>query len=805
MKSHYKVVVIGGGVVGTAILYHLAKYGWSDTLLIERNVLTSGSSWHAAGGFHALNSNPNVAQLHAYTIDLLSEVEKESGVNISKHTTGGISYACNPDRWDALKASLRVFQSTGIDDVRMIGVDEILEKFPFIKPDGIIGGMFAENEGHIDPSAVVHSYAKAARQRGASIVEKNRVTELNQKPDGSWDVVTEQGTVNAEHVINAGGLWAKQVGRMAGLELPVSPLEHMYLVTEAIPEIQAFTGPELPTMVDLDGFSYLRQEQKGILLGIYEMDHRHWNMDGAPWDYGFDLIQEDPERIEHELTLSYERYPILETAGIRRWVNGAFTFTPDGNPLVGPVRGVKNYWVACGVMAGFMQGGGVGKALAEWMIFGEPTDDIFGMDIARYGKHSTSRQYIKETTGQFYSRRFVMTYPNQQLPAGRPLKVSPSYDQMTEAGARWGVSWGLEVPLYFAPKDYEENHTLRRSTAFDIVGKEVLHTREKAGLIDISGYSRYEVTGPNAEKWLDRVFACKLPKPGRSVLAPMLAPNGKLKGDLTIFNWGDGTWWIMGSYYLREWHMRWFDQFTEAGVSVRDLSDAWVGFSLCGPMSREVLQAATEDDVSNNGLRFLGCRNVDIGLVTAKVGRMSVTGEMGFEINVPAPYHRTVRETLLKVGRDIGLKEVGFGASLSMRLEKSYGIWSREFTQAYTPQETLFDRFIDFSKSDFVGKQAAVAEKETQSAKRRLVTIEVDATDADASGYEPIWKDGKMIGYVTSGGYGYTIGKSIALALIEKEHAVPGMELTTHIVGDEKACRIIEDSPYDPTGKVMRG
>jgi dimethylglycine dehydrogenase len=806
MKSHYKVVVIGGGVVGTAILYHLAKYGWSDTLLIERNVLTSGSSWHAAGGFHALNSNPNVATLHAYTIDLLSEVEKESGVNISKHTTGGISYACNPDRWDALKASLRVFQSTGIDDVRMIGVEEILEKFPFIKPDGIIGGMFAENEGHIDPSAVVHAYAKAARMRGASIVEKNRVTELNQKPDGSWDVVTEQGTINAEHVINAGGLWAKQVGRMAGLELPVSPLEHMYLVTEAIPEIQEFKGPELPTMVDLDGFSYLRQEQKGILLGIYELDHRHWNMDGAPWDYGFDLIQEDPERIEHELTLSYERYPILETAGIKRWVNGAFTFTPDGNPLVGPVRGVKNYWVACGVMAGFMQGGGVGKALAEWMIFGEPEDDIFGMDIARYGKHASNRQYIKETTGQFYSRRFVMTYPNQQLPAGRPLKVSPSYDQMTEAGARWGNSWGLEVPLYFAPsKDYEENHTLRRSTAFDIIGKEVLHTRQNAGLIDISGYSRYEVSGPNAEKWLDRVFACKLPKAGRSVLAPMLAPNGKLKGDLTIFNWGDGTWWIMGSYYLREWHMRWFDQFAEAGAHVRDLSDDWVGFSLCGPKSRDVLQAATQDDVSNNGLKFLGCKTVDIGLVTAKVGRMSVTGEMGFEINIPAAYHRTVRETLLRVGKDLGLKEVGFGASLSMRLEKSYGIWSREFTQGYTPQETLFDRFIDFSKPDFVGKQAAVAEKETQSAKRKLVTLIVDATDADASGYEPVWKDGKLIGYVTSGGYGYTIGKSIALALIDKDYAVPGMELTTHIVGDERACRIIEDSPYDPQGKVMRG
>lgn len=804
MKSHYKVVVIGGGVVGTATLYHLAKYGWTDILLVERNVLTSGSSWHAAGGFHALNSNPNVATLHSYTIDLLQEVEKESGVNIGMHTTGGISYACNPDRWDALKASLRVFQSTGIDDVRLITVEEILERCPIVKPDGIIGGLFAEREGHIDPSAVVHAYARAAKMRGAEIVEKNRVLELRQRPDKSWDVVTEQGTINAEHVINAGGLWAKQVGRMAGLELPVSPLEHMYLVTEAIPEVEALKH-ELPTMVDLDGFSYLRQEQKGILIGIYELDHRHWNMDGAPWDYGFDLIQEDPERIEHELTLSYERYPVLERAGIRRWVNGAFTFTPDGNPLVGPVRGVANYWVACGVMAGFMQGGGVGKALAEWMIHGEPEDDIFGMDIARYGDFASNRQYIKETTGQFYSRRFVMTYPNQQLPAGRPLKVSPSYDEMTQAGARWGVSWGLEVPLYFAPsKEYVENHTLRRSTAFDIVGREVLHTREHAGLIDISGYSRYEVKGPKAQEWLDRIFPCKLPKPGRSVLAPMLAPSGKLKGDLTIFNWGDGTWWIMGSYYLREWHMRWFETHGMEGATVTDISDAWVGFSLCGPKSREVLQRVTEDDVSNEAFRFLACRTLDVGLVRAKVGRMSVTGEMGYEINIPAAYHRTVRQTLLKAGADLGLREVGFGASLSMRLEKSYGIWNREFTQGYTPQMTGLDRFIDFDKPDFIGKQAAVAERDTQSAKRLLVTLEVDATDADASGYEPIWKDGRLVGYVTSGGYGYTIGKSLALALIDRELAVPGTELTTHIVGDERACRVIPSSPYDPEGKVMR-
>src|SRR5262245_58712428 len=444
MKSHYRTVVIGGGVVGASVLYHLAKFGWKDIVLIEREILTAGSSWHAAGGFHALNADPNIAALQAYTIDLLSEVEKESGQSIGMHMTGGVSIAAAPERWEWLKASYRIFQTMGIEDVRLVGVDEIREHCPILNTDGVLGGLYAEREGYIDPSGVVHAYAKAARKRGAEVIEHNRVLELRHSADGQWDVVTEKGTITAEHVVNAGGLWAKQVGRMAGIELPVSPMEHHYLVTENIPEIKAL-DKELPLIVDLEGFTYMRQEQKGMLLGIYETDHKHWNMDGAPWDYGFDLIQEDKDRIADELALGFSRYPCLETAGIKRWVNGAFTFSPDGNPLVGPVRGVPNYWVACGVMAGFLQGGGVGKSLAEWIIHGEPEADVFGMDIARYGDFASNREYVRQTTGQFYSRRFVMSYPNEQLPAGRPLKTAGAHGAMTQAGARWGNSWGMEV------------------------------------------------------------------------------------------------------------------------------------------------------------------------------------------------------------------------------------------------------------------------------------------------------------------------------------------------------------------------
>ncbi|MEM7239653.1 MAG: FAD-dependent oxidoreductase, partial [Pseudomonadota bacterium] len=461
MKSQYRVVVIGGGVVGCSVLYHLAKFGWTDIALVERSVLTAGSSWHAAGGVHALNADPNMAALQAYTIDLLGEIERESGQDIGLHMTGGVVAASAPARWEWLQSAYRVFQTIGIEDCHLMTPDEIKEAVPIMDVDGIIGGMWADREGYVDTTGTVHAYAKCAKMRGAEIIEHNRVIELNRKGD-LWEVVTEKGTVLAEHVVNAAGLWAKQCGRMVGLELPVSPLAHHYFITETIPEVAAM-DKEVPMTVDLEGFTYTRQDQNGILVGIYEIDHQHWMMDGAPWTYGIELLQEDTDRIAPELELAFKRYPCLNDVGIKNWVNGAFTFSPDGNPLVGPVKGVPGYWLACGVMAGFLQGGGVGKTLAEWMIHGETEADAFPMDIARYGDFASNKEFIKQTTGQFYSRRFVMTYPNEQLPAGRPLKMAPAHDAMTDAGCRWGVSWGLEVPLYFAPKEFVEEPTLNRS------------------------------------------------------------------------------------------------------------------------------------------------------------------------------------------------------------------------------------------------------------------------------------------------------------------------------------------------------
>ncbi len=803
MKSSYRVVVVGGGVVGASVLYHLAKLGWTDVALVERSILTAGSSWHAAGGIHALNADPNMAALQAYTIDLLSEIEKESGQDIGLHMTGGITVAADPNRWEWLQSAYRIFQTIGIEDCYLMTPQEVKEKCPIMDITGVIGGLWADREGYIDTTGTVHAYAKAAKLRGADVIEHNKVEELIQRPDGSWDVVTEKGTIHAEHVVNAGGLWAKQVGRMVGLDLPLSPLEHHYLVTDDIPEVAALDF-EVPMTVDLEGFTYLRQDQKGVLLGIYEVNHQHWNMDGAPWDYGFELIQENFDRIEKELEMGFNRYPCLQEVGVKRWVNGAFTFSPDGNPLVGPVPGMRNYWLACGVMAGFLQGGGVGKTLAEWMIHGDTEADAWPMDIARYGAFTSNREYIKQTTGQFYSRRFVMTYPNEQLPAGRPLKKAPAYDGMTAAGCQWGNSWGLEVPLVFGPEGFKETPTLKRSNAFAIVAEECKAVRENVGLLDITGFSRYEITGAGAEAWLDRMMASRLPKPGRARLAPMLSPEGKLKGDLTVFNWGDGSWWVMGSYYLRQWHMRWFNDHLEGDVQVRDISDATCGFSLSGPNSRKVLEKLTHQDVSNEAFPIFGCRTLDVGLIRAKVARMSVTGELGYEINCGALEHIALREMLLEAGAEFGIREFGFYAMNSLRLEKSFGIWNAEFMQDRTPGMTGMDRWIAWDKGDFHGKDVARQEKDGNTAPLRLVTLEVDSDGADASGYEPIWKDGKRVGYVTSGGYGHTVGKSLAMALLEPDYLALGTELSVHIVGVERTARVIPASPHDPQGACMR-
>jgi dimethylglycine dehydrogenase len=805
LNSHYRVVIIGGGVVGASVLYHLAKLGWTDIALIERSELTAGSTWHAAAGFHALNSDPNIAALQGYTINLYRQIEAESGQSVGLHMTGGIELACTPQRMEWLKSEWALFRTLGMD-ARLITREEIAALCPIIDLKDVEGGLFDPQEGHLDPHGTTHAYAGAAKRLGAQVILRNRVLSLTALPGGEWRVDTERGSIVAQHVVNAAGLWARRVGRMAGADLPVTPMEHHYLVTGDIPALAALPR-EMCSVTDMDGYTYLRQERNGVLLGVYERNPKHWHTGGASWDFGMELIPEDVERISAELAAGFKRFPALAEAGIKRWVNGAFTFTPDGNPLVGPVPGLRNFWAACGCMAGFSQGGAIGLALSHWMVDADPGADVFGMDVARFGAFACNDAYLKATTRQFYARRFAMTYPNEELPAGRPLKVTPCYDALRVEGARYGEIWGMETPLFFAPGQpgFVENPSLRRSNAHALVGAEVHATRHNAGLFETAIYARYEVTGSGAEAWLDRLLASRIPAVGRIRLAPMLNPAGKLMGDLTVTRLGAQRFWLVGSYALQEWHLRWFhDHLPRSGVDIRNLSEDWLGFSLSGPRSRAILATLADEDVSDAALPFLSCRTMNVGIVQAVVARLSLTGELGYEISVPATRHRALWQALFEAGADHGLRQIGLRALDSLRFEKGYGVWSAEFAQSYTPGMSGLDRFVAFDKPDFIGRSAVLRERDTGSA-QRLVLLAIDATDADAFGFEPISANGRRAGFVTSGGYGHHTGLSLAMGYVERAIADAPVPLSVHVVGEARPAHILPVLPYDPCGDKLRG
>jgi len=804
MKSHYRVVVIGGGIVGTSVLYHLSCHGWSDIALIERAELTAGSTWHAAAGFHAINDDPNIAALQAYTIKLYKTVEAESGQSVGMHMPGGYSLATTPERWAWLQSEFAVYQTLGIE-ARLASAEEIVADCPIVDPTGLLGGLFDPHEGAVDPHGATHAFAIAARKRGADVILRNRVMALKALPNGHWQLITEHGEVTAEHVVNAGGLWARRVGRMAGVDLPLLPMQHHYLITEDLPELLARPN-EMPCVTDLEGFTYLQQERKGVLLGVYERDPRHWHTDGAPWDYGMELIPEDIERISPELMIGFKRFPTLEHVGIRKWVNGAFTFTPDGNPLVGPVPGLRNFWAACGCMGGFSQGGAIGKVLSNWIVEGDPGTDVFGMDVARYGAFAANDGYLKAMTAQFYSRRFIIAYPNEELPAGRPLKTTPSHDAQARAGARFGVVWGTETPQYFTPgePDFVEQPSLKRSNADRFVAAEVAATRHAAGLLDTGVYARYEVTGSGAEAWLDRLLACRLPGLGRLRLAPMLSPRGQLMGDLTVTRLDKERFWLMGSYYLQEWHLRWFrDHLPPTGVTLENLSESWLGFSLSGPRARDILAQLTTADVSHQALPFMAAQYLNVGPTRAWVARLSLTGELGYEITVPALQQRALWDALLATGTPLGLRPIGMRAQDSLRLEKGYGVWSLEFSSSNTPAMCGLDRFIDFAKPDFIGREAVLAAR-GETPTERLVLLEIDALDADVTGYEPIYHHDRRVGYVTSGCYGHHVKKSLALGYIEATLTTGTAALSVTVVGQSRTARILTTPPYDPSGARMR-
>ncbi|MGC6529926.1 MAG: GcvT family protein [Candidatus Puniceispirillaceae bacterium] len=800
LPSHAKVVVIGGGVVGCSILFHLAKFGWKDVVLLERDELTSGSSWHAAGQIHTISSDPNISRLQSYTINLYKEIEELSGQSIGLHLTGGFYLASNKTWYDYLKRERSKARYMGLEQ-EFISPEEVAERHPLIDPKHYYAALWDDQDGDLDPSGTTYAFAKAARHYGAQYFTHTPATATTQRPDGTWDVTTPQGVINAEHIVNCGGLWAREVGHMTGLHIPVQPMEHHYLLTERIDEIANF-GSRLPCGIDYETNIYFRQEREGLLLGTYEPVGVPWKVDGTPWDFGHELLPPNLEHIADRLELAFERIPALANAGIKDAINGPFTFGPDGNPMIGPVPGMKNYWCAVGVMAGFCQGGGVGLTMAEWMIDGEPSIDVWAMDVARFGNWATPDWGTVKST-ENYERRFVMTFPNETLPKGRKQQTTALYDRLVAKGALMGQAFGLEHALWFAngPDDAHEEPTFERNRSHDYVAREVKAVREAVAGIEIANFAKHEIKGTGAREWLNKTMAGFVPKVGRIALTPMLTEKGRLYGDLTVACLADDHFMLFGSGSMQDAHSRFFAKTLPDDVSHENQTGDWHGIALSGPKSRELLSRITRDDVSADALKFRDCRMTFVGGVPVMLNRISFSGELGYEIYCRPQYLIRLSEAIEEAGADLGYCWYGNRALMSLRLEKGWGAWGLEFRPDFNALESGMDTFINWNK-DFVGKDATLA-LQKEGVARKLVTLTIE-TPIDVTLDEAVLRDGAAVGYITSGGYAHHVGKSMALAYVASEQADHGTELDVEILGEMYKAQVQTTALYDPNGGKMR-
>ena len=804
METQAKVVIIGGGVVGCSILFHLAKFGLKDCILLERNELTSGSSWHAAGNVHVISSDPNISRLMAYTINLYKEIEETSGHSVGMKQHGGFYLASNEAWHDYLKRERSKARYMGLDQ-EFISLEEVAKMNPLIDPKHYIAALWDPIDAEVDPTGVTYAYAKSAKVHGGKYYTHTPVLETNQRADGSWDVITAKGNIHAEMIINAAGLWAREVGQLAGVHFPIQPMEHHYLITESIPEIEAIgKDKRLPVGTDFDGNIYFRQEGNGMLLGTYEAQSTPWQVKGTPLNFGHELLDAKLENIQDRLAIGFKRMPALEKAGIKNIINGPFTFGPDGNPLIGPVPGKKNYWAAVAIMAGFCQAGGVGKSIAEWIIDGEPSIDVWAMDVARFGNYA-SPEYGTVKSSENYERRFIMTFPNETLPKGRKQKTTSLYDRLIERGAVMGDSFGLEHVLWFAKNkdDAYEDPTFKRSRAHDYVAKEVSAVRNGVGCSEVANFAKHLITGKGARHYLDYILAGTIPKAGRIALSPMLSPKGKLIGDLTVACINEEKFMLFGSGALQESHRRWFENhLPEDDVQYKNCSDEWHGMAISGPKSRELLSRICRDDVSAESLKFRDIRETFVAGVPCILNRLSFTGELGFEIYTAPHFQLKLFEEIENKGKDLDMQLYGARALMSMRLEKNWGAWGLDYRPDFTALESGLDQFINWQE-DFIGKQAVLKEKEEGPLKKFSAMV-VNTSDIDVINDEAIMKESKCVGYVTSGGYAHHVQKSIAFGYLPTELIKKNIELKIEINGKFFSANIIHEPLYDPKGLKMR-
>ena len=836
MKKSAKVVVVGGGVVGVSTLYHLAKKGWTDVVLVERKELTSGSTWHAAGLLPLFNMSYSVGKLHQYSVNFYHELEEETGQNVGFSVVSNIRLASTEDRMDEYRYYSGVAQTVGVE-VNFLTPEQVKEAWPMSNIDGLIGAIQHPDDGYIQPADLTQALAKGARSRGAEIYRNTTVEGLDQQTDNTWIVRTDKGDIHCEHVVSCTGNFARKTGQMVGLDIPVIPVEHQYIVTDPHPEIlerKAAGLPEQAVLRDSDAGYYLREEAGGMILGPYEENAPCCYVDGPSAESEYELFNGDLDRLMPHVEACMERVPAFAEVGVKTIYNGAIAYTPDGNPIVGPAWGLNNFWLNEGHSFGITAAGGAGWQLAEWIVDGEPTVDMMGVDPRRFGPYA-SRGYLRTKNEEAYDHVFKNHYPDEERSAARPLKTSPCYERMRKLGAVFGSVYGWERPNWFAPLDYQlsdqdldkpevlwnknhsaplpdgrvvEKNSFRRSNYFDFVGDECRHVHEHVGVLDMSAFSKATVSGRGAEEWLNSIVANNVPKGvGRIGLCHMLSLNGGVRAEFTIYKRAENSFYLVfaGANERHDWDYLTKLAPKDGSVTLQKITTQMGVLVLAGPKSRDVLQKLTDTDLSNHNFKWLSGKSINVGYAQAEALRVNFVGELGWELHHPIEMQNYIFDELMRVGSEFNIKPFGIRAMDSMRIEKSYRLIPREMSIEYSALESGLHRFVKLDKAcDFVGK-AGLSAWQKKGFNNTFVTLEVHGiTDADARGSEGIYKNGELIGRATSGGFGFRVNKSLALGMVLSNYAIEGAELEIEILGQRHRATVIPESAFDAENLALQ-
>jgi dimethylglycine dehydrogenase len=818
MKTHVRVLVIGGGVVGVSTLYHLTRKGWTDVALIERSELTAGSTWHAAGLLPLFNMSYTVGQLHKYSVDLYKRLPQETGQDVSFHVTGNLRLATCRERMDEYQKYCGTANTIGVP-FEVISPARVKELWPLVELGGnadtpaIIGALYHPHDGHIAPADLTMALRKGARSAGAEIYEQTEALGVERTAAGEWKVRTNKGDIIAEHIVCATGNYARQTGRLFGLNVPAIPVEHQYIVYDQSPELKAYRdggGRELAVLRESDKSYYLREERMGWILGPYEKGAPARFADGVPDWFGRSLFPGDLERLLPHVEAAMRRVPALENCGIKDIVNGPISYTPDGSPLIGPAWNLPNVWLNEGHSFGITAAGGSGWQLAEWLVEGEPGIDMLAVDPRRFGDY-TSKRYVVKKNEETYRNVFVIHFPDEERPDARPAKTSPVYDKIDRLGAVWGQRYGWERANWFAPPGVErkDQWSFRRSNYFEHVGNECRRMRERVGVIDLSPFTKHEITGPGAEAWLDALVANKVPtRIGRIALCHALTRRGGIRSEFTITKIADERFYVVSAGAAERYDADYLRKALppDGSVAMRNITTSRGCFVVAGPKSRDVLAKLTDAALDNESFPWLTGQTIEVGLaVDVHALRVNFVGALGWELHFPIEYAHHLFDALFEVGKDYGIGMVGMRAMESLRLEKSYRMWGSDMTPDYTPFEASLDRFVRMKKGPFIGREAL--EKQLGSGvPNRFVTLEVHGvSDADPLGNEPLFdRGGRIIGRATSGYYGHCLRKSLAIGYVRAELAEVGTELGIEILGERKQATIVRESPYDPDNLELR-